>query len=144
MWTVPQRHKNKIIPLLSRNLDLFAASDRDLTFTETVKLEIDTGNHPPIQLRPYRAPLTNRKIIAEAVDEMLSANIIRRSTSSWSFPVVIVTKRDGTKRFCVDFRKLNSITRPMVYPLPLIDDLLALLGKARCYSKLDMRSAFGN
>jgi len=70
---------------------------------------------------------------------MLDANIIRPSRSPWSFPIVIVDKKKNTldankqdkleKRFCVDFRQLNKITKPIAYPLPLIDDILALLGK---------------
>ena len=62
---------------------------------------------------------------------MLDANIIRRSISPWSFPVVIVDKKDGSKGFCVDFRKLNQVTKKNYYPLPLTDDILALFGKAK-------------
>ena len=71
---------------------------------------------------------------------MLEAKIMRRSRSDCSFPVVIVGKKDGTKRFCVDFRKLNNIRKLNSYPLPLIDDILALLGK---YStSLDLKSGY--
>jgi hypothetical protein len=73
---------------------------------------------------------------------MLDANIIRRSRSPWSFPVVIVDKKDGSKRFCVDFRKLNQITKKNSYPLPLIDDILALLGNAKFFSSLDLKSGY--
>ena len=93
-------------------------------------MKIDTGDHLPIKLRQYRTPLNNRKIIDKVVDEMMDAKIISRSKSPWSFPVVIVNKKDGTKRFCVDLRKLNKITKLNSYPLPLIDDILALLGNA--------------
>ena len=67
-------------------------------------MKIDTGSADQIKLRPYRTPLNNRKIIDETIDEMLDAKVIRRSRSLWSFPVVIVDKKDGSKRFCVDFR----------------------------------------
>ena len=60
---------------------------------------------------------------------MLDADVIRRSRSPWSFPVVIVDKKNGSKRFCVDFRRLNKISKKNSYSLPLIDDILALLGK---------------
>ena len=73
---------------------------------------------------------------------MMGANIVRRSKSPWSFPVVIVDKKDGSKRFCVDFRKLNQITKPNSYPLPLIDDILALLGKAKYFTSLDLKSGY--
>ena len=73
---------------------------------------------------------------------MLGANIIERSRSLWSFPVVIVDKKDGSKRFCVDFRKLNKITKSNSYPLPVIDDILALLGRAKYFSSLDLKSGY--
>ena len=74
-------------------------------------MKIETGNHPPIKLKLYHTQLNNRKVIDTAVDEMLEAKIISRSRSAWSFPVVIVEKKDGSKRFCVDFRQLNKIKK---------------------------------
>ena len=62
-----------------------------------MKMKIDTGNANPIKLRPYRMPLNNRYIIDETIDEILESNIIRRSQSLWSFPVVIVDQKDGSK-----------------------------------------------
>ena len=73
---------------------------------------------------------------------MLDADVIRRSRSRWPFPVVIVDKKDGSKRFCVDFRKLNQITKKHSHPLPLIDDILALLGKAKYFTSLDLKSGY--
>ena len=73
---------------------------------------------------------------------MLDAEVIRRSNSLWSFTVVIVDKKDGTKRFYVDFRKLNQVTKKNSYPLPLIDDILALLGKAKFFTFLDLKSGY--
>ena len=69
---------------------------------------------------------------------MLSAKIIERSKSPWSFPVVIIDKKDGTKRFCVDFRALNKITKTNSNPLSVIDDVLARLGHARYFTSLDL------
>ena len=139
---VPLEHKSGIIKLLDKNADLFAKTDADLGHTDTVRMKIDTGSNLPIKMRPYRVQLNNRKVIDKAVDEMLEAKIISRSRSEWSFPVVIVDKKDGSKRFCVDFRKLNKITKLNSYPLPVIDDILALLGKARYFSSLDLKSGY--
>ena len=138
----PAVYKSTIVDFLKKNQDLFAAKDSDLGHTDTVKMKIDTQNHPPIKLRPYRTPLKDREMVDNAIDEMLQANVIRRSKSPWSFPVVIVGKKDGSKRFCVDFRKLNQITKPNSYPLPLIDDILANLGKAKYFSSLDLKSGY--
>ena len=73
---------------------------------------------------------------------MLEADVIRNSRSPWSFPVVIVDKKDGCKRFCVDFRRLNKITQKNSYPLPLIDDILTLLSKAKYFPLLDLKSGY--
>ena len=138
----PQLVKQQLFELLQSNSDLFAQQDSELSHTDTVKMKIDTGDHSPIKLRPYRTPLNNRKVIDQAIDEMLDAEIITRSKSPWSFPVVIVDKKDGSKRFCVDFRALNKITKPNSYPLPVIDDILALLGQAKFFTSLDLKSGY--
>ena len=131
-----------ITKLLHRNKDIFAKTDSDLGHTDVVKMKIDTGDHAPIKLRPYRVPLQKRDEVNKAIDDMLDANIIKRFMSPWSFPIVVVSKKEGTSRMCVDFRKLNKITRPTSYPLPLIDDILSQLGQARFFTTLDLKSGF--
>lgn len=96
----------------------------------------------PYKKRPYRAPLNKRKIISQAVDEMLAAKVIERSVSPWSFPMVIVKKVDGSNRPCVDYRSLNNVTKKNSYPLPLIDDILSQLGSARYFTTLDLKSGY--
>ncbi len=105
----PPTGKDRIHKIISENADLFANKDSELGHTDAVGMQIDTQGHVPIKLRPYRTPINNRKIINEAIEEMLSANIVKKSRSPWSFPIVIADKKDGTKRFCVDFRELNQI-----------------------------------
>ena len=139
---VSPQYKSQIEKLIIRNQDLFANKDSELGHTETVKMQIDTRNNEPIKMRPYRTPIKNREVIDKAVKEMLDTDIIRRSRSPWSFPVVIVDKKDGSKRFFVDFRRLNKITVKNCYPLPLIDDILALLGKSKYFTSLDLKSGY--
>ena len=105
-------------------------------------MKINTGDHPPLKLKPYRTPLHKRELVEGAVKDMLGACVIERSVSPWSFPIVIVSKKDWGHRFCVDFRALNNITKPLAYPLPFIDDILALLGKSTYFSTLDLRSGY--
>lgn len=93
-------------------------------------------------MKPYRTLLNKRQIVDKAIDDMLNAKIIRRSNSPWSFPIVVVDKKDGSKRFCVDFRQLNKVTKFNSYPLPLIDDILALLGGSKYFTTLDLKSGY--
>ena len=139
---VPLEYKARIQKLINKNKEIFASKDSELGHTDTVEMEIERGDHPPIKLKPYRTPLHRRQIVEKAIDEMLQAGIIKRSKSNWSSPIVVVKKKDGTDRFCTDFRKLNQITKSMSYPLPVIDDILALLGKAKFMTTLDLKSGF--
>ncbi|CAC5357898.1 Retrovirus-related Pol polyprotein from transposon 297,Retrovirus-related Pol polyprotein from transposon 17.6 [Mytilus coruscus] len=105
-------------------------------------MRIDTGDNPPVKLKQYRTPLHKREIVNKAITDMLEANIIRRSNSNYSSPVVLVDKKDKTTRFCIDFRNLNSNSFSIQYPLLVIDDILTLLGAAKFYSLIDLRSGF--
>ena len=127
---VPEQYRELLLSLLQENKDVFAAHDTDFGRTDTVTMKIDTKDHAPIKQRPYRTPLAQHKIVDDAVDEMLEKGIIERSNSPWASPIVLVKKKDGSTRFCVEYRKLNSISTVLAVPLPIIDDLLAVLGKA--------------
>ena len=125
----PEKHSSEIKEtLLKRNRDVFALTALEMTQTDTVTMDIKTTTDEPKRQKPYFTPLKNRPIVDKAIANMLAADIIRPSVSPWSSPIVIVPKKDGSKRFCVDFRKLNAVTKPNSYPLPKIDEILALLG----------------
>lgn len=85
----------------------------------------------PVRLPCYRIPAQLLPKIKEEVDAMRSMGIIEPSTSEWSSPVVLVPKKDGSLRFCMDFRKVNSISAFDPYPMPRIDDLIDRLGSAK-------------
>ena len=76
------------------------------------------------------------------VTEMQERGIVQPSTSPWASPVVLMSKKDGSHRFCVDFRKLNSMTKKDVYPLPRVDDILDTLGNAKYFTTLDLASGY--
>ncbi|CAC5410709.1 Transposon Ty3-I Gag-Pol polyprotein,Transposon Ty3-G Gag-Pol polyprotein [Mytilus coruscus] len=140
--SVPQEFKKDILRMIRDNEDIFATSNKDLGCTDTVQMTIDTGDHLLIKLKPYRAPLKQRKIIDKAIEELLEANIIRKSRSAWAAPIIIVSKKDKTSRMCVDFRSLNAASKIYSFPLPLIDDLLASVGKAKVMTSLDLKSGY--
>jgi len=137
-----------ISDLINEYRDLFIDNDCELGAIKGMKVHIDTGDSPPIRLRPYRCPLNTRKYIESAVKEMLEAGVIRESNSSYAFPVVLADKRTEpgsdktTKRFCVDFRKLNSVIKPMSFPMPLPDDIINQMTGCKFFTCLDLRSAF--
>ena len=107
-----------------------------------VKHQIDTGSHPAISRPPYRQSPARRKLTQELVKGLLDLSIVRPSSSLWASPVVIVQKKTGDLRFCVDYRKLNEITRKDQYPLPHIQDSLDYLGEAKFFSSLDLKSGY--
>ena len=89
---VPKQYRSKKEKLVLKNQDLFASKDSELGHTDTIKMQIDIGNNVPIKMKPYRTPIKNGEVIDKAINEMLDADVIKRSRSPWSFPVVIVDK----------------------------------------------------
>ncbi len=107
-----------------------------------VKHEIDTGVERPIKQHAYQRPLAEKRVIQQEVEKMLEQGAIRESSSSWTSPVVLVKKKNGETRFCVDYRKLNRITRKDCHPLPRIDDLLDSFQGSTCFTTLDLASGY--
>jgi len=87
-------------------------------------------------------PFTVRQEVARQLKRMQETDVIQPSNSPWASPVVLVRKKDGTHRFCVDYRELNSVTRADTFPLPRIDDLLDQLGESVYFSTLDLATGY--
>uniref|UniRef100_A0A8C9VS90 Gypsy retrotransposon integrase-like protein 1 n=1 Tax=Scleropages formosus TaxID=113540 RepID=A0A8C9VS90_SCLFO len=134
--------REQLKELLNAFMDIFAARDEDCTKTDLVRHHIETGGAAPIRLRPHRLALAKRQIAEEKVREMAAAGIIEPSSSPWSAPAVLVQKKDGSWRFCVDYRRLNAVTKQDSYPLPRIDDALDCIAGSQWFSSLDLRSGY--
>ena len=137
-----KHQKDELLAVLKRHKHVFAATDEDLGRTDLVEMTVDTQGHRPIKQKPYRSALTQRETIEKHISEMLDAGVVRESASPWASPVVIVPKKDGSLRFCIDYRKLNNITVKNCYPLPNIDDIFTYLGEAKYFSCLDLKSGY--
>ncbi|XP_065426955.1 uncharacterized protein LOC135976185 [Chrysemys picta bellii] len=99
------------------------------------------GAQPPPS-RPYRATGKVKEQIQAEIQSMLDLGVIKDSDSAWASPVVLVPKRDGTVRFCVDYRKLNAVTVTDAYPMPRIDDMLDVLSQAKYLSTFDLTKGY--
>ncbi|GBN22770.1 Transposon Ty3-I Gag-Pol polyprotein [Araneus ventricosus] len=103
---------------------------------------MNTGNHPPIKQYPRRLPLAKKEEAERLVKEIVDNGIIEESSGPWASPIVLVKKKDGSTRFCVDYRKLNEITIKDSYPLQRIDDILDALNGSQWFSTLDLKSGY--
>ena len=97
---------------------------------------------PPVRQPLRRIPYSLQDSVSKEVKKMLHQGVIRESNSPWSSPVVMVKKKDGSWRFCIDFRKLNERTEKDAYPLPRIDETLEALAGSRFFSTLDLASGY--
>ena len=133
----------RLADVLLHYSDLFPTPGSTLTgHTDAVEHEIDTGDSSPIRCAPRRMSPQKMKKEEECVTEMLTGGQIEPSDSPWSSPVVLVTKKDGGTRFCVDYRRLNDVTVKDAYPLPRIDDTLDMLAGRQWFSTLDLASGY--
>ncbi|GMF14722.1 unnamed protein product [Phytophthora fragariaefolia] len=103
---------------------------------------IDTGDAGPIMLKRRRQAQSEDAVVETNVRKMLAAGVIEEGNFAWGFPVVLVRKKDGKVRFCVDYRALNKITTKTVDPLPRIDETLEALGSALLFSTLDLKAGY--
>ncbi|KAE9180282.1 hypothetical protein PF005_g23341 [Phytophthora fragariae] len=105
--------------------------------------DIDVGDAAPIAQRVRKIAPQFREKVSDLLKGLLSAKIIRHSTSPWASPIVVIIKKNGVDiRLCIDYRLVNGLTKLMIYPMPLINDLLEDLDKVLWYCSLDMASGF--
>ncbi|UYV79527.1 UBE4B [Cordylochernes scorpioides] len=105
-------------------------------------VRIATNSDKVFTIRPYRVPICDQREIRSQIRQMLDNDIIEPSYSPFSSPVTLVTKRDKTKRFCIDYRKVNEVISSDVHPLPRIEDILDRLARAKYFSTADVSSAY--
>lgn len=135
--------KAEIADVIGQFSDVFVGPDGKLGQTDVVEHCIATENGvKPIRIPPRRLPISQREVADAEINKMLNNGIIEPSSSPWSAPIVLVKKRDGSTRFCVDYRRLNSVSLKDSYPLPRIDDSLDSLSGAKYFCTLDLAQGF--
>lgn len=125
--------------LLVEYEDIFEPGGDATPYAEHI---IDTSDNPPIAVPPYRLTPAKKEVMRAELDKMLADDIVEECESAWGSPALLVPKANGKVRFCVDYRKLNAVTKTDVYPMPLIDELVQSTKKHCFMSTLDMRSGF--
>jgi hypothetical protein len=136
------RERQALCELLVEFEDVFAKHDFDLGEFTAITHKIDTGNAAPVKCGLRRTPLGFQDQEEAHLKKMLDAGIIQPSTSDWAAAPVIVRKKCGNYRYCLDYRGLNGVTRKDNFPLPLIEECLDALADNQYFSTLDMASGY--
>jgi len=131
-----------IAELLRTYQNVFSKNDTDLGLTTLTEHVIDTGSSRPVKQRPRTVPLAYADEDKKTVQKLLEQGSIRPSTSPWASPMVFVRKKNGEVRPCIDYRKLNSLTRKDAFPLPRTRDCLDAVAGATLFTSLDITSAY--
>ena len=121
---------------------IFATTDFELGCTKAVKHRIPLMDETPIRQRHHRIPPALYEEVRKSLIDMKASGVIKESSSAWASPAVLVRKRDGSLRFCIDFRKLNAKTPRDAYPIPRIEETLDALSGSCWFSSLDLKSGY--
>jgi hypothetical protein len=125
--------------LLEKNQDFFDVGGEATSYIEH---SIDTGDHDPIAVPPYRMTPPRKEILRNEIERLLNENVIEKCESPWAAPVVMASKKDGSIRLCVDFRRLNAVTVADSYPLPRLDDLIHSTTQTKFMTTIDLRAGY--
>lgn len=137
-----ENQKKKALEMFSRNMEVFSSSKEDLGCTSTAYHRIYTGDDVPVTERYRRIPPNQYQEVQQHLRELLEKGVIRPSKSNYASPIVLVRKKSGALRMCVDYRKLNQKTKRDQYPLPRIEESLEALRGAKYFSTIDLASAY--
>lgn len=136
---LPGSQKEELAGIIHKYLCLFGDVP---SCTNMIEHDIDVGDAKPIKQRFYRVNPEKRKFLDSEIEYMLKNGIAEPSSSSWASPCLLVPKSDNTPRFCSDFRKVNSVTKPDSFPLPRIDDCIDQVGAAKFISRFDLLKGY--
>ena len=134
--------KQSVAQLLGRFQDSFSRDKWDLSLTHLTAHAIKTEGAAPIKQPPRRVPMAYAEDEKKAIEDLKAKGVIRDSSSPWASPIVLVKKKDGGVRPCVDYRKVNALVKPDGFPLPRIQDSLDAVAGANLFSTFDLTSGY--
>ena len=156
--TITTDIRQKFKELCEEYGEAFSKNNEDIGRTKLVKIDIDTGDSPPVSSRPYTLPLKHYEWVQREIESLERAGVITKSMSKWASPIVMVPKKSAPReppkrRLCVDFRKVNELQQEVImagktkgqisiHPLPKIDEMYAKLKGAKVFSTIDLRSGY--
>ena len=136
------QEKMQLASLLNKFGDSFSCGEWDLGLTNLAEHAIETGNAAPIKQHPRRVPLAHAEAEKQAIEDLKAKGVIRESTSPWASPIVLVAKKDGGVRPCVDYRRVNQLVKPDGFPLPRIQGCLDAVAGSSLFSTMDLSSGY--
>ncbi|XP_077947560.1 uncharacterized protein LOC144388873 isoform X1 [Gasterosteus aculeatus] len=139
---VPETEQAGIRSMFEKHHAVFSAFEGDLGCTNLIEHEIPLLDDVPVRQRFRRIPPSDYDSVKNHINQLLETQIIRESCSPYASPIVLVKKKDGSLRMCVDYRQLNSKTRRDAFPLPRIEESLDALAGARWFSTMDLASGY--
>ena len=140
--SLPESTCLALLDILKDHADVFSQSEYDLGRTDIISHRIDTADARPVRQPLRRYPPAHMEAISTHVDNMLNQGIIEPASSPWASNIVLVRKKDGSLRCCIDYRQLNAVTKGDAYPLPRIDSCLDAMSSAKWYSTMDLRCSY--
>ena len=140
--SIPKDFRDRVIKRLNTYSDVFSKHDFDVGLTSAIEHEIKLEEGPTIRERPRPVPARDFEDARRHVQSLLDAEIIKPSNSPYASPMVLVRKKSGKLRLCVDYRKVNMRTIRDSYPIPKITDIFSALHGSKYFSCLDLKQGF--
>ena len=137
-----EEQKIRVAQMLNKFQDSFSRDEWDLGLTHLAAHAIKTEGAAPVKQPPRRVPMAYAEEEKKAIEDLKAKGVIRDSTSPWASPIVLVKKKDGSVRPCVDYRKVNELVKPDGFPLPRIQDCLDAAAGSKFFSTFDLLSGY--
>ena len=142
-WShLPEDVSKRLMQVLRENEKAFILEEGELGKMDIDKVKIAVEDETPVRGRSFRYPERAQTIIADLLEDMREKDVIEPSTSAWLSPIVLVSKPDGSKRMCLDYRGVNTHLTTDIYPLPRLQELVDKASGKCFYSTLDMKEAY--